>query len=169
MITIKLLDETDTAEYRRARLECLRLYPENFGSAYEDEVLKQELFFEKQLKSKAKDSFMFGAFNLDRCIGLCGFLRESRSRTAHRGEVIQMFVHPDHHGSGIGKKLLVSAIDKGWQIEGIEQIALSVVSSNVRAIEFYRNFGFAVYGELKNCFKLNGKYLNQTFMILYKK
>lgn len=169
MISITLLNAEHVSEYRNARLECLYSFPENFGTTYEEEKVKSELFFEKMLRENNHNNFIFGAFDEQRCVGLCGFVRETRERTVHRGEIVQMYVHADYQGQGIGKKILQMAVDKAFKTKGIEQIILSVVASNGKAITVYEQLGFEHYGTIKNYFKLKGKNLDGKFMIKYKK
>lgn len=44
-----------------------------------------------------------------------------------------MYTKPAKRGGGIGKALLNKAIEKAYTLEGIEQIYLTVVSTNVPA------------------------------------
>lgn len=167
--TIRLLGANDQALYRQARLECLFTFPDRFGSTYEEESSKPELYFETLLGSNNTDHFMLGAFEEEKCIGLCGFIRESRNRTRHRGELVQMYVHPEYQGQGIAGRLIQHTIDKAFSTEGIEQIVLSAVADNERAVALYGRYGFEVYGRAKKYFrKKDGSFLDQVFMILYK-
>lgn len=167
--TIRTLGANDKALYRRARLECLFTFPDRFGSTYEEESRKQELFFETLLGNNSNDHFMLGAFDGENCIGLCGFIRENRNRTRHRGELVQMYVHPQYQGKGIAGRLIQYTIEKAFATEGIEQIVLSAVADNNRAVSLYQRYGFAVYGRAANYFrKEDGSFIDQVFMILYK-
>lgn len=168
MVIIRQLNEMDKSAYRQARLECLKAYPDNFGSLYEEEKLKAELYFEKCLSDRESPNFMFGAFDGDRCVGLCGFVREDRTRTKHRGEIVQMFVHADYQGQGVGRELLQNVIQKAFETEEMEQIVLSLVASNVGAHTLYKRLGFLDYGLMPNYFKTETGYLNQRFMLLTK-
>lgn len=170
MVTIHLLGPQHSASYRKARLDCLHFFPDNFGTTYEEEVVKPELFIESMLKEQNPNVFMFGAFDGDGCIGLCGFIREGRTRTLHRGELVQMYVHPDYHGQGIAKQLVQYTIHEAFRMPGIEQITLSAVANNTAAFSLYQKAGFEQYGLAKNYFRVNNAvYTDQVFMICYKK
>lgn len=55
------------------------------------------------------------------------------------GEIVEMlFVHPDWRGLGIGKKLLIYAIET-WGIK-----RLDVNEQNEQAVGFYLHFGFEI-------------------------
>lgn len=168
MISIRELKEQDAPIYRQTRLECLANHPDEFGTSYEEENAKPELHFEQCLKSGTSDDFVFGAFDGDRCIGLCGFLREQRAKTRHRGTIVQMYVHPDYAGKGVGTALLKQAVDRAFSIDGIEHIVLAVVASNRSANVLYEKAGFVQYGFLRNYFKQQDKYWDQRLMVLNK-
>jgi len=166
MIIIRKLTGSDTKIYREARLYCLKTYPDKFGSLYEDEIKKEKLFFEECLENATCDSFVFGALNGKKCIGLCGFVPEKRSRTKHRGEIIQMFVHEDYRGQKTGEKLLLATIADAFKNPVMEQIILGVMSTNKAAMELYTKLGFVEYGFMENYFKTPGGYMHQSFLKL---
>ena len=168
-ILYRQLLPTDYNEYRRVRLNCLRQYPNNFGTTYEEELNSQSLKLDKAIKNSNECNFTFGAFTLDqKLIGICGLLTETRLKTRHRGEIVQMFVDSTYKGLGIGKKLLQHVIDKAFSSEQIEQIILSAVSENEKAVNLYKQAGFMEYGKLKNYFKSNTTYSAQSFFFLDK-
>lgn len=166
MILTRLLTASDSLLYRSARLECLKNHPENFGTLFEEESNTPQLVFEKYLNNPKSGNFMFGAFDGDRCIGICGFVNGTRNKTKHRGEIVQMYVNENYSGKGIGKKLLTKTIEKAFEKSLIEQIVLSVVLSNEGANKLYEQVGFIEYGIIRDYFKLNGKKWDQRFMIL---
>jgi RimJ/RimL family protein N-acetyltransferase len=168
MIHIRALTIQDIPAYRIARLNCLRSNPNRFGTTYEEEAAKAELFFETCLKDDDCIHFMLGAFDGDALIGLCGFIRETRKRTSHRGEIVQMYVADAYQGKGIGKKLLEQAIEKAFDLPGVEQLVLSAVAENEKAVGLYRALGFEEYGVFRDYFRLEDGYLDQRFMVLYK-
>ncbi len=166
MIIIRLLNATERQQYRSARLECLKNHPENFGTLFEEENNAPQLVFEKYLSDPKSENFMFGAFDGNQCIGICGFVKGTRIKTKHRGEIVQMYVNEKYSGKGIGKALLTKTIEKALQKSEIEQLVLSVVLSNQSAIKLYEQVGFAEYGIIKDYFKLNDEKWDQCFMIL---
>lgn len=165
---IRKLTGADSKTYRQARLYCLKTFPGYFGSLYQDEVKKEKLFFEECLENKDCDSFIFGAWDNEECIGLCGFVPEKRTLTRHRGELIQMFVHPTYQRQNIGEKLVHAIINEAFSNPEIEQITLGVVSTNAAAINLYKKMGFVEYGLLKNCFKTANGYIHQQLFQLMR-
>jgi RimJ/RimL family protein N-acetyltransferase len=165
-ITYRILQQSDLENYKAIRYRCLQEYPDNFGTTLEEELASKFPKLEPAIKGIDKDSFAFGAFDGDNLIGICGFVREPRTKTKHRGEVIQMFVDTAYAGKGIGKALLKHTIDKAFENPAIEQITLSLVYGNEKAEKLYKQLGFVEYGKLANFFKAGDKYTTQLFMAL---
>ena len=59
----------------------------------------------------------------------------------HRGWINYLAVHPNHQGSGIGKRIMEKA-EMLLRELGCPKINLQVRSSNVNVIEFYRKIGY---------------------------
>ena len=78
-----------------------------------------------------------------------------------------MYVTPEMRGKGVAKSLMHEAIDKARTLEGIEQIYLTVVSSNVAAKKLYTSLGFEVYGTEKRALKIEQTYLDEDLMVLF--
>jgi RimJ/RimL family protein N-acetyltransferase len=167
-IHYRKLKKEDVAIYRKVRLECLYEFPDNFGSTYAEECQLKELKFETILAGVRSDSFMMGAFDDQQLIGLCGFKREERMKTKHRGEIVQMYVNKQYANKNIGSSLLKTTIENAFQNPEIEQISLSVVRQNEKANKVYEHLGFSEYGRIANYFKSATRYWDQRFMILYR-
>ena len=160
----------DINEYRRVRVNCLLQYPNNFGTTYEEEVTTTTLKLDPAITHPDAYNFVIGVFNENEIlVGFCGFLSEKRQKTKHRGEIVQMYVDTAYSGKGIGKNLLQCIIDKAFSTPLIEQIILSAVSENEKAVALYKQAGFVEYGKLKNYFKSASGYTTQSFFVLEKK
>ena len=169
-IFYRQLTITDCDEYRRIRLECLKQYPDNFGSTYEEELNAQSLKLDNAIKGTDKGNFAMGAFTAsNKLIGICGLVRELRLKTRHRGEIVQMYIDPAFARQGIGKTLLQLSIENAFQDTETEQIILSVVYTNDKAVKLYKQLGFIEYGRLENYFKIDTRYFTQLFLCLTKK
>ena len=73
-ITFRKLVLGDSGQYRKIRLESLKIHPESFGATYEEERLIPKLRFEKAIEEPFDERFIFGAFNLKELIGNQGHL-----------------------------------------------------------------------------------------------
>lgn len=168
-IVYRQLIPTDYDEYKRVRLDSLKQYPDNFGSTYSEELHLKNLKLTHAIQAADKYNFAAGAFTEDRkLIGICGFITDMRLKTRHRGEIVQLFVDSSYNGQGIGKKLLQFSIEKAFDNGQTEQITLSVVSANEKAVRLYKQAGFAEYGKLENFFKSGTEYSVQSFLYLSK-
>lgn len=77
-----------------------------------------------------------------------------------------MYVTPKKSGFGVGKTLLTEAINKAKEIDGIEKVNLTVVTSNQKAKNLYKNLGFKVFGLEKRALKVNDVYYDEEHMVL---
>jgi ribosomal protein S18 acetylase RimI-like enzyme len=166
-IKFRLLKSADLESYRRIRLECLTNHPEFFGDTYkEEEIHTSTNKFYKVLSSNDSNSFLFGAFSGNILIGICGFIQEERIKTIHRGNLVQVYVEPSFSGRGIGNTLIKLTIAKAFENILIDQILLSVVYTNDKAVNLYKKLGFVQYGMIENYFKEAGNSWTQLFMTL---
>ena len=168
-VIYRKLEITDIADYRALRLECLKEFPDNFGTTFDEESRNAKLKFEKPIEQNDQDKFMFGAFYEKQLIGIVGFQKEDRRKTKHRGEVTSMYVSAKFHGRRIGENLLRNLLDEAFQLEGLEFVELSVVSENQSAVKVYEKIGFKTFGIHPNYFKSEENYQHQTLMQLSKK
>jgi RimJ/RimL family protein N-acetyltransferase len=168
-ITFRKLTSKDVAQYHYIRLECLKNYPENFGTLYEEEVKATSFKFDSIISEVHKTDFLMGAYNDKELIGICGFIKEKRNKTKHIGEISSMYVKPTMSGQHIGSQLLQQTIALVFGDADVEQIILAVMENNIHAQYVYKKIGFEEYGRLPNYFKHNGNYETQIFMTLIRK
>jgi RimJ/RimL family protein N-acetyltransferase len=168
-IIIRKLQPHESAIYRQIRLACLKSASDYFGSTYEEEASNPKLKFETFIENRSRDHFMFGAFDDGHLIGITGFKRMERQRDRHRGEVVQVYVDAGYRGQNVGEKLIRSVLDHAFSLDGIEQIQLSVIAGNEKAITLYEKIGFKTFGIQPNYFKIGDGYRDQQFMQLFKR
>ena len=168
-IFYRKLKPTEARDFRRIRLECLRKFPDNFGTLYEDEAGKSKLYFEELIERNSPDAFFFGGFYEKSLIAVAGFVRGERTKTRHRGEIVAMYVDPGFRGQKVGDNILRALIEAAFEIDGVEQIHLTVVAGNAAAVRLYERIGFKIFGVQENYFKLGEKCWDQNFMQLMKK
>lgn len=81
----------------------------------------------------------------------------------HRA-VLGISVKKKYWNKGIGNELLREIIEQA-RVIGYEQIELGVFSDNEKARKLYEKYGFEVWGNLKNAFKLkDGTYRDEILM-----
>ena len=162
---IRQIHANDAEKYRKIRLEALQTNPEAFGSSYEEEKIYSVEMFQNRLQND--HSFTFGAFEQEKLLGVVSLVVEQKIKIKHRANIYAMYVSPEKRGSGIAKKLMKEAVNKAHQINGIEQIYLSVVSTNEPAKRLYQSVGFKKYGEDMKALKIGDLYYDEELMVLY--
>ena len=162
---IRELGPQDAETYFQIRLEALSKNPEAFGSSYEEE--RKESADKYKDRFQATDSFTYGAFTNTKLAGVITLLTEKRMKLRHRSTIVAMYVTSDMRRNGIAKALMNEAINKARTLDGIEQIYLTVVSSNHAAKKLYTSLGFEVYGTEKRALKIDQTYLDEDLMVLF--
>lgn len=166
---IRLLAGDDVLLYRDLRLEALQTSPAAFSEGV-DEHLAHPL---EKLRNRldhpglpGSGSFVLGALDAGRLVGIVGFLGITRKKTAHRGDIWGLYVAADRRGEGIGRRLMEAAIRRARKNEGLKQIHLSVMAENVAARRLYETLGFQTWGTEPRSLRLDGRYLDRDYMIL---
>lgn len=163
---IRLLNPDDAEDYLRIRLEALQESPYAFASTYEEEKNKTAEKYKTRFAAPEK-TFTFGVFEESQLAGVVSLASESLLKLSHRTNIFAMYIKPGKRGLGLGKALLSAAIEKAKSIEGIEQICISVVTTNIPAKKLYISFGFEGIGIEKRALKFNDTYYDEEHMVLY--
>lgn len=164
---IRLLTAKDAAPYRTLRLEGLQTNPEAFGSSFEEEKdMVLELFASRL---EAQGSYTFGAFDQDELLGVATLVQESKIKLKHKASIFAVYVSPKKRGLSLGKRLMLEVINQGSKLADVEQINLTVVSSNDSAKGLYTSLGFQVFGTENRALKIDQQYFDEDYMVLYVK
>ncbi len=163
---IRALTKADAIPYRNLRLRALKEHPEAFGASYEESAKMPIAHFAERIDESA-DRFVLGAFHSDgQMIGMVGFHRNHSSKTRHKADVWGMYVAREHQSAGIGRRLLTELIERARMLPELEQIRLSVVTSNIRAALLYASIGFQAYGLERRALKAADQYFDEMLMVL---
>lgn len=144
----------------------MKEYPDNFGPSYEEEVTTTKLKFSHIFSEGSTADFIAGAFIEEELVRICGFIAETMQKLKHRGHITQMYVSNRYSNMGIGNNLLQYVLKLAFTNTPIEQITLTVVETNKRAIALYQKNGFKQYGILENCIHNENGYVADVFMVL---
>jgi ribosomal protein S18 acetylase RimI-like enzyme len=77
-----------------------------------------------------------------------------------------MYVAPEHAGRGAGRALLAECVVRARRIDGLEQLYLTVTTSNERAVRLYERAGFRTFGVEQRALKIGGVYFAKSHMVL---
>jgi len=160
-LTVRQLAASDLDSLREIRLEGLRLAPDAFGSTYESEqsapVEKYAVWLD--------NSQIFGVFDDSHLVGIAAFGQYTGPKDSHKGWLRALYVRSSHRRTG-ASRLLVQAVINAARPR-VEQLHLSVVSTNIPAVRLYQSFGFTQYGLEPRALKQNGIYQDELLMVLH--
>lgn len=116
------------------------------------------------------DSFTMAAVDTatGHWLGVVSFARDgdTREKLRHKGLLFRMYVSADSAGKGIGRALIQAVVDRARSLLNLEQINLTVVASNERAIRLYESFGFVAFSREERSIKYNDQYFDELTMAL---
>ena len=160
---IRVLGVADVDEYRRVRLESLRLHPEAFGADHDETAALDRAQFSERLVTPGLTRF--GGFDGSRLVGLAGLEIRSGAKERHKAHLFSMYVDRAHRRTGLAERL-VEAVIAGARKAGAVVLHLSVTVGNAPAQLLYRRMGFAVYGVERRSLKVDGRFLDEELMAL---
>ena len=108
------------------------------------------------IKDMERNVIRLIALDGSKVVGWCQIKPGSWEGYTHMGW-LQMGVHKDYRGQGIGIALLSQALEEA-RIRGLERVELDVYASNLTAIHLYEKYKFEVEGRKKRARKLDGVY-----------
>ncbi|OIK09712.1 GNAT family N-acetyltransferase [Bacillus sp. MUM 116] len=162
---IRQLNPNDAKQYQKLRLEGLQKDPVAFASSYEEEKEYTIETYTNRLKSP--EVYTFGAFENEQLFGIVTLVRETKQKTRHKANIFAMYVSSEKRGRGMARSLMEAVIQKAKELGGVEQINLTVVSTNETAKKLYYSCGFKTFGLEKNSEKVGKTYYDEEYMVLF--
>lgn len=164
-LAIRPLTEHDAEAFHAMRLQATQNYPAGIVPTYEEEAA----FTHEQNVARVRGGetqVVFGAFDGDKLAGITGLKRNERQKEAHKAFMWGVFVDPAYRRTGIGRQLIVRAIDEARE-RGVMQVHLVVSSQNPRAQALYRSLGFVRYGVEPRGLCIEGEYFDDDLMVCF--
>lgn len=166
MLEIRLLTPADAATFRDIRLRALREVPAAFTGSVEEFSQQPLDKVAARFRSDPAESFMLGAYQDRKLVGLVGFYREAQLKLRHKGSIVSLYVAPELRGHGLGRALMRDAIRRVRDIDGVEQLLLGVMVTQTAARQLYDSLGFVVYGREARASKVGEQYYDEEFRVL---
>lgn len=167
---IRLLTTNDLEQFKKIRLETLKLDPVSWLSTYDSEINYSDSVFINRIEYWSNYSG-FGYYGYFEDNNLIAYILISPNSWANKKHIVMMSdfaVASDKRGKGFDKKLVESIIELVKKIEGVEQIQLYVNSENTGAIAFYEKLGFKRIATIPDSVKgTSGKYQDE-FIYVFK-
>lgn len=160
---IRILQLTDAKQFRKVRLQALKKDPQSFASSYEEE--KDFPLSKYKARLDLSNAVTFGAFDKGELIGIVTFLREEKIKLQHRASILGLYVSEDYRSNGAGKELMKNVLQYAKETNGVEQIYLTVVTTNEVARRLYHSLKFEVIGIDKRALKVENEYLDEANMV----
>lgn len=115
------------------------------------------------------ENFTLGAFSDDgELLGTVGFKRDLFVKLKHKGLIFRMYISEKAKGQGLGRKLLLTLIERASQDKNLKQIYLTVVATNLRAKSLYLSEGFEIFSTERNSIQMNDNvFVDEDSMIKY--
>ena len=171
---IRPLNPSDFAVFWPVRLLALQESPQAFGASYEESMALPEQEAVTRLSPK-DGGFVLGAFagdllGNDLCspelLGIAGLARHPGMKVRHKATIWGVYVVPAARGRGVARLLLEKLLERCQTIADLEEVILSVVTSNQSAKRLYQSLGFEVYGLEKRALKVGSDYYDEELMAL---
>jgi ribosomal protein S18 acetylase RimI-like enzyme len=160
---VRALGAEDVDEFRRVRLDALRLHPEAFIASYEDECGLDRAQFAERLATPGLTRL--GAFAHEEMVGLVGLQIPNGAKIRHKAHLFSMYVAAGHRRTGLADRLVQAVIDAAREA-GALVLQLTVTAGNVPAQRLYNRMGFRVFGVERRAIQVGDRLYDEELMAL---
>lgn len=143
MLHVRRIQHDEGSVYREIRLFALRDAPDAFTTTYAQAIERTAGNWDETADGAANgtERAIFFILTDGKPTGLAAlYLHPELPGT---GELLQVWVAPEHRGSGAADALLDALFRWGTEEAGFSRVIAEVKSNNRRALCFYRRYGFS--------------------------
>lgn len=146
-MNIERLTPSFGMQYRTLMLEAYAAHPDAFTSSVAERSALPLAWWGARLSSEPRpNELVLAAVDGDSLLGVAGLSFEVREKASHKSTLFGMYVPPVHRGNGLGRQLVLSALDYARSRKGIRLVQLTVTHGNHGAEALYRKCGFVQFG-----------------------
>jgi GNAT superfamily N-acetyltransferase len=167
---VREITSSDALNYYELRVQSENEYPEFVGFNAERELQAGPERIEELMSTyPSEGTVVFGAFNQKKLVGVAVISRRLSPKYRHKAFLWGMYVIREFRGSGAAKLLMQAAINWASANSEVIAITLQVTLSNSRGQQFYKRFGFNVFGTEQNSLFAAGQFHGVHYMELCTK
>lgn len=169
-VIIATLNGEEWLSYKELRLDALKNEPYNFGSTYEESLLKEDKDWINLLKKASEEDggiLLFAKYE-DKLLGMIWASWDNKEKTKHIANIYWVYVRNEYRGKWIGNMLIKNMLTYLNNNINIEKVKLSVVTSNKSAINLYKEYGFHIAWTLEKELKVANVYYDEYVMEMLK-
>ena len=164
---VRLLTEQDADDFVRLRLEALTTTPQAFGRAPEESLPWPPDTVASRMRAVPEGNFLVGAFDGPRMVGEAGFFRHEGIKIRHKGTIWGVYVTDAARGRGAARAMLNLILERLRSYPDLEQVLLSVATSQDAARALYGSLGFEVFGCERRALKIGETYADEEHRVLW--
>jgi GNAT superfamily N-acetyltransferase len=144
---VRRLTPDDVLPYRQLMLEAYGRHPDAFTSTVSERAALPMSWWESRVnEAPASSEVVFGAFDDHRLIGTAGLSFGTREKAKHKATLFGMYVPPDFRHHGVGRNLVLTALEFARSRPGVVLVQLTVTQGNAGAHSLYEHCGFVAFG-----------------------
>ena len=164
-VQVRRLAPADAAPYRTLMLQAYELHPDAFTSTVGERASLPLSWWEERMKEGVDAvEMVLGAFQGTRLSGAVGLSFEKREKARHKAHLFGMYVPATFRKGGIGRQLVMAALEHARARKGVSLVQLTVTQGNGTAQGLYERCGFVPYGLEPFAIALAGDYVSKVHM-----